>query len=525
MEHDHTIHIDERPARRLEPELVLEVWHRRRGLALLVFSAVLAGVVGAALALPDLYRATAKVLVENQNVSESFVRPSVTSELETRIQTIHQQITSRARLIALIDSLQLYPELAGKVPPEMIVERMRKDIDLRLQGVDASGRNSTIAFTLSYTGRDRATTADVANRLAGYYIEENTLSRERQAARTADFLARQVEGIRGDLDKQERQTTDLIRRYNGELPQQLEVNMGALSRLSARLAANSEYQQRLLERRERLESDLAAETIASGVVSDANIDEVQLARLKQELAGLRGKFSDRYPEVVRLRREIAELEAQMAKSGPSSRRAASARRDPDAQQKFAALDAELRELKQEESSLRRQIGAYEAKVASTPTRAREIEQISRGRDTTRDRYDMLMKQYEDARVAASLEQRQSGEEFRILDSAIAPRVPAAPNRLWLILLGCFAAAMCAIGAIVVAEKLDSTYHSPDELRESVDVPVLATIPRVTSGVGARVRRVALAGVAIAGVVLIGAGAWYVAAGNEAITRLTVRGGV
>jgi polysaccharide chain length determinant protein (PEP-CTERM system associated) len=525
MDHDHTIHIDERPARRLEPELILEIWHRRRGLALLVSSAVLAAIVGAALALPDLYRASAKVLVDHQDVSESFVRPSVTSELETRIQTIHQQITSRARLIALIDSLKLYPELVGKVPPEMIVERMRKDIDLRLQGVEASSGNATIAFTLSYTGRDRAKTADVANRLAGYYIEENTRSRERQAARTAEFLEKQVAGIRGELDRRERQTTDLIRRYNGELPQQLEVNMSALSRLSSRLSSNSEYQQRLLERRERLEADLAAGNIATGVITDESIDEVQLAKLKQELVGLRGKFSDRYPDVVRLKREIADLEAQIARNNSASRRPATVRKDPEAAQKFAALDAELRQLKQEEDSLRRQISAYESRVASTPTRGSEIEQVSRGRDTTRERYDALLKQYEDARVAASLEQGQSGEEFRILDPAIPPRAPAAPNRLWLMLLGCFAAAVCAIAAIVVAEKLDSTFHSPDDLRESVDVPVLATIPRVASGVGAKVRRVALAGVAIAGVVLIGAGAWYVAAGNEAVTRLTVRGGI
>ena len=277
-----------------------------------------------AVSLPDLYQATAKVLVDHQDVSESFVRPSVTSELETRIQTIHQQITSRARLGSLIQSLKLYPELVGRVPPEAVIDRMRQDIHLRTQGVETSGRNATIAFTLSYNGRDPATTADVANRLASFYIEENTRSRERQAARTAEFLGRQVAGMRGELDQQERRTTDVVRRYNGELPQQLEVNMSALSRLSGQLQLNSEYQLRIAERRERLEKDLADESVAAGLVSDSNIDEAQLAKLKQELAGLRGKFSDRYPDVQRLKREIATLESQIAliAIGAASRRAA-----------------------------------------------------------------------------------------------------------------------------------------------------------------------------------------------------------
>ena len=204
MANEPILPLEDPTPRRLDPEMAMEILHRRKGLALLVFSAVLAGAVSVALSLPELYRATAKVLVDHQDVSESYVRSSVTSELETRIQTIHQQITSRARLGTLIEKLKLYPELVGHVPPEAVIDRMRQDIQLRLQGVEASGRNATIAFTLSYTGRDPATTADVANRLASYYIEENTQSRERQAARTADFLARQVAGMRGELDQQER---------------------------------------------------------------------------------------------------------------------------------------------------------------------------------------------------------------------------------------------------------------------------------------------------------------------------------
>ena len=528
MANEYPVSYEDAPGRRLDPDLAREIWHRRKWLALLLFSAVLAGVASMALGLPDLYRASAKVLIDHQDVSESFVRPSVTSELETRIQTIHQQITSRARLGNLIDTLKLYPEMVGKVPPEVIVDRMRKDIRLDLQGVETSGRTATIAFTVSYSGRDPKTTADVANRLASYYVEANTQSRAQQASRTADFLGQQVNSLQGELDRQERRTTDYVQRFNGQLPQQIEVNMSGLSRLSSALSMNAEYQIRVAERRERLEKELADESLAAGLVSDANIDEAQLTKLKQELAALRGKFSDRYPEVVRLKGEIATLEAQVASSRPGgSRRAASrsAQSDPETAARFAALDAELKQLKQEEGSLRRQIAAYEAKVAATPTRQREIEQISRGRDMTRAQYETLVKQYEDARIAASLEKGNNGQQFRVLDAAVPPLFPAAPQRLLLILLGAAAALACAFTGIVIAEKLDNTFHSPDELREAVDVPILATIPHVTSSIRNKVRQVAVAGAALVVLVVIAAGSWYVAAGNEAITRLTSRGGL
>jgi polysaccharide chain length determinant protein (PEP-CTERM system associated) len=528
MANEYPVPYDDAPGRRLDPDLVLELWHRRKWLALLVFSAVLAGAVSMAIGLPDLYRASAKVLIDHQDVPESFVRPAVTSELETRIQTIHQHITSRAQLGALIDTLKLYPEMVGQVPPEVVVDRMRKDIRLDLQGVETSGRTATIAFTVSYSGRDPATTAEVANRLASYYVEANTQSRERQAARTAEFLAQQVTSMQSELDQQERRTTDFVKRFTGELPQQIEVNMSALSRLSSLLTLNADYQLRVAERRERLEKELADESLAAGLVSDANIDEAQLTKLKQELAALRGKFSDRYPEVVRLKGEIATLEAQIASSrGGGSRRSGSrsAPADPETAARFAAFDAELQQLKKEEASLRRQIAAYEARVAATPTRGREIEQISRGRDVTRAQYESLLKQYEDARIAASLERGNNGQQFRILDPAVPPILPAAPQRFLLMLLATAAALGAAFVAVVIAERLDNTFHSPDELRDAVNVPILATIPQVASSVRNKVKQMFVAGAALVGLAVIAAGSWYLATGNEAITRLTARGGL
>src|SRR3954468_10183800 len=103
-------------------DFVLDIWQRRKWLPLLVFIGAFAGAASLALSLPDIYRATATVMVERQQVSEAFVRPSVTAELETRIQTIHKQVMSRARLSDVIKRLNLYPDLRGQVPVDAIVE-------------------------------------------------------------------------------------------------------------------------------------------------------------------------------------------------------------------------------------------------------------------------------------------------------------------------------------------------------------------------------------------------------------------
>src|SRR5438093_3021247 len=113
-------------------ELGLDIWSRRQWLAVVVFALMLAGTATVATFLPDIYRSTATVLVERHQIPEAFVRSSITGELETRLQTISQEILSRAKLEDLITRLALYPEWKDRMPVEAVVEHMRHDIQLEL---------------------------------------------------------------------------------------------------------------------------------------------------------------------------------------------------------------------------------------------------------------------------------------------------------------------------------------------------------------------------------------------------------
>src|SRR6266581_5574818 len=109
-------------------DLLLAVWSRRKWLAILVFLVPFACTFSLARALPDLYRSTATLLVERPQVAETFVKSSVTSEQETQLQTISQEILSRSRLQELITRFDLYPEYRKQATPEEVIERMRRDI-------------------------------------------------------------------------------------------------------------------------------------------------------------------------------------------------------------------------------------------------------------------------------------------------------------------------------------------------------------------------------------------------------------
>src|SRR5438552_6207641 len=289
-------------------ELGLDIWSRRQWLAVVVFALTLAGTASIATFLPDIYRSTATVLVERHQVPETFVRSSVTGELETRLQTISQEILSRARLEDLITRFGLYPDLRDRLPVEAVVEKMRRDIQLELKGVEQqmSGRNATVAFNLRYRGRDPETVAAVANTLASFYVEENSKLRERQASQTTRFLKDQLAEARTRLDVQEARVRDFRARHAGELPQQMGVNLATLERLQAQLHLNSANQLRARDQRVRQQG----ESDAAGAAGAFDTVPAKLARLKRELLDLRTRFSDKYPDVIRVKAEIAALERE-----------------------------------------------------------------------------------------------------------------------------------------------------------------------------------------------------------------------
>src|SRR2546425_4221849 len=503
-------------------ELALAVWSRRKWLAILTFAAPFAVAMSLGMALPNIYQATATVLVDRQQVPESFVRPTVTSALETRLHTISQEILSRSRLDALITRFGLYPDFSKRVSAEEVIERMRGDIKLELKAVEARGqREATVAFAIKYVGSDPQTVAQVTNTLASFYIEENLKVRERQATGTAEFLKVQLEETKKRLDEQERQVSEFKRRYLGELPQQMETNVATLERFHIQLRLNSDNQTRVMERRAALASQQAE---AGAVGGGPEEPQTRLVRLKQQMGELRAQFSDKYPDVVVLRAEIAALEQQLDEAKAEGKPAQPEPATPYARRLKEALseiDAETRILKGEEKHLRAAIAAYQARVDNVPRREQEFKEFSRDYESTRELYQSLLKRHGEAQIAESMEQRQKGEQFRILDPALAPREPVTrPVRLFLMAL--VLSLGLAAGAVVLAEQLDTSFHSVDELRQFSTVAVLASIPRIVTEADRSRRRMrfrlAATGAMLAVVVLMGA-AYFVASGNEQLVRM------
>jgi polysaccharide chain length determinant protein (PEP-CTERM system associated) len=504
-----------------------ELLHRRRWWGRLTLLGCLGGSAAFIAALPDVYRSSATILIERQQIPDELVRSTVTSGLEVRLQMISQEILSRSRLEALINQYALYPELRGQRSQEHLIDRMRRDVQVEMRGGEQKrGDRSTVAFSVSYRSLDPSKAAAVANAIASLYIEENLKVRERQAVGTADFLRTQLEQLKATLAEQETRVSAFKEKNLGQLPQQLDANLKTLDGLNGQLRLNSDSQVQAAARRAALEGQLTEAMGLAGTGPSALA--ARLAEQRKALADLLTQYTEQYPDVVRLRGEIQRLEAQLAAAGGSDIKVVSDTASPQVLQlrrSIADVDLELARLRAEAERLRASIALYQKRIEAAPTREQEFQALSREYETTQEQYRSLVARQSEADLAESMEQRQKGELFRVIEPALPAQDPTAPRRGRLFILALVLAVALAAGVMLVREAFDGTIHTRDDVVARTTLPLLAVVPLLLSEPDRRRRRrrlVAGALVAVTSLCVLVATSYRVARGNVALAVLVSR---
>ena len=502
-------------------ELVRAVWTRRKWIAVLAFVAPLAIVLSALAFMPKLYEAKATVLVERQQMPESLVKATVSNEIEMRLHAIHEEVLSRARLEELITHFDLYPKLRKDGAVKAAVERLRDDIKLEKKTERSASMREpvTVGFTVSYRDSDPVKAAEVTNALARFYVVSNAKKRERQANATAAFLKVEMEQTKQTLDQQEKRVGEYKKRNAGALPDQVQMNLLTIERLYSDLRMNRDAQLRIAESAERGGA-------GGGIDLPPQHDRAaaRLALLKQELTELSTRYTDRYPDVVAKKQEIADLEKEVA-SAP--KRVASSFSQPPAQRPRAS-DNRIAALRNEEQQIIDRIAGYQKRIEDTPRREQEFQEVARDYETTKELYRSLKQRYEEALLGESMETQHRGEMFRIVEPALPPESPTAPRTARLALLGIMASLGLAAVVVMVTEQVDTSFHSMADLRAHLGTPVLtASIPAIVTAGDQRRRRRRMhlyLACAIVAVVIVVALAWLIASGNYELVSFLARRG-
>jgi polysaccharide chain length determinant protein (PEP-CTERM system associated) len=501
------------------PEDYLMVAWRRKWSVIIPFVVIAIGTALVAHVLPNRYRSEALILVIPQRVPESYVRSAVTTRIEDRLQAVRQQILSRTRLEQIIVDNNLYAEERRDGIMEDVVERMRRDVDIQVIRNDA--------FRISYVGRDPRSTMRVTERLTSLTIDENQNERALLAESTNQFLATELDNARRQLVDQEQKLEEFRKRHAGELPSQAAANLQAAQNLQMQIQAVVESLNRDRDRRMVQNSqltDLLAVEAQQGLALDGSevnspgrvlTAQEQLAAAQTQLRQLEGRFTPEHPDVIRAKRRIADLETRVQAEAPLSPEAApvltpaqAARRNRvrALQLEIESLDRQIATKQKQEQQLRATAASYQARVEVLPARETELTELMRDYETMRKVYSDLLAKNEEAKVAANLERRQIGEQFKLLDPARLPQRPTSPNRPLINLMGALSGLAFGVGLAALLEYRDNSFRTEEEVTAVVGLPVLALIPNIISAFDRRRmyrRRVALSALAVA--LFLGAG--------------------
>jgi polysaccharide biosynthesis transport protein len=446
---------------------------------------------------PGQYEAKTTIMVDPGKVPESYVKSTATIDANQRLSLLQAEILSTTRLSQVIDELHLYQSAKTTSGRDEIVARMRKDIAVTPVTLQVASKELQ-AFDISYISQSSVLAAQVADRLASLFIEENLNVRRQQVMGTVDFFNHELETAKSDLSEKSQKLAALRAQDFAELPESQAWHTQALTSLQLEMrsemdAIGSAQQQRLY-----LESMLA-ETPTVVNLDNSSGDtaglEEQLEGLQQEMDQLRQRYGPRYPDVLTKAAEMEKVQEKLKefiannKTGQPVTSGNRKHHNPVIESQIAQLDSDIKERQSREVKLKSEIAYHESILERAPAIEQELASATNDYNDAADRFKRLEDHKFAADISSDVENRQKGERFFVLETAQPPVHPSAPNRPLLDILGLSGGLFLGLFAVVVLEVFDGTVKTERELSERLNVTLLGEIPWRKTRIGNKRSRI------------------------------------
>jgi len=477
----------------------------RRRLKVILIPALLAPLAGflVSYAFPPKYTSQSLVLVEGQRVPDNYVKPVITSDFTQRIATLQQQVLSVNRLRPMLERLGIskpeeQSQLIGDIQNNMTVQPVITAISSAAATAGIAAKKTRPSanveplpgFYVAYTDSNPNRAEQICNEMTSLILEENLRTRAAVAQGTTDFLSRQLEDAKRDLDQQDAKLAVFKRQYIGQLPGDTENNIHILTSLNSQLDATTQTVSRAQQDKAYTESMLAQQLAAwksSQSSTNPQTLQQQLDALQSQLLQLQARYTDDHPDVIKVKADIAEVQKKLNQVN-----AAAANATDTSDKNSAAEPPEIRQLRlqvhqyqgvieqatADQKRLQSQINLYQSRTAMSPGIEEQYKLITRDYDNAQSFYRDLLAKKSSSELATSMENQQEGEQMRILNPATVPDSPSFPNRP--LFAGGGLGAGLALGLVLAIwlELRDKSIRTEKDAAAAMDLPLLVSVPWV-----------------------------------------------
>ena len=442
--------------------------------------------IGATMVLPKKFTSQSRVQIHEQSVSIDLVKPVLTDATNQRVVAMQEKILSRTQLQAIIEKLGLYPSERGSVHMEDLVMRLRKAIDVTppetMLGVQS---RQLPGFYINVTFDNPETAQRICSEITTKFMEQNAKIINEGGTRTTEFLAKQAEDAKQQLDEQDAKLAEFKKKYMGSLPDQQQTNLGQLQTQNSLLEANNQAISRAQQDKAMNESLLASQVATwtatrRGEASAETLDE-QLTTLQEQLTALQSRYTAEHPDVIKVKSQIEQLKKRMADSpkGATTSGAASELEPPQIQQLRAKIkqdDLMIGDLSKRQGQIQSEIGVLQGRLQLSPAVEQQFKELARGYQAASDSYNDLVKKRDQAALATDYNRQQEGEQFSMEDPPSLPMAPSFPKKPIFAGGGLAGGLALGLGVLYLLAALDSSMHSERDVEVCLKLPVLALVP-------------------------------------------------
>jgi polysaccharide chain length determinant protein (PEP-CTERM system associated) len=469
----------------------------RRRLKVILIPALLAVLAGflISFAFAPRYTSQSLILVETQKVPEGYVQPVVTQDITQRIATMQQQVLSTKQLQPMVERLGLAKGRSVEEAVDEIREEIRKNPLIESVSPDVTsgkphrpGQNDIPGFYVNFTASNPQEAQQVCTELTSMLLAENLKTREQTAQSTTDFLVRQVDLAKHDLDSQDGKLAGFKKQYMGQLPGDEDNNIKLLAGLNSQLDAYTQALNRAEQDRAYAQSllsqQLAAWSSSQTSMNPENLQK-QLGELQSQLITLQARYTDDHPDVVKTKNDIAEVKRKLNEmnsagaAGTENTEKGSASEPAEIKQlrlQIHQYDQSIAQATREQKLLQDQIHTYQGRLSLSPGVEEQYKALMRDYETAQKFYNDLLAKKNESEMQTDMERRQQGEQMSLLNPANLPDTPSFPNRLLFAGGGLAAGLSFGLGLAIWLEVRDKSIRDERDVLAALEMPMLVSVP-------------------------------------------------
>ena len=326
----------------------------------------------------------------------------------------------------------------------------------------------TLVLDIAFSSPDPQLAARVANAYAEAFVDQSVTQKLDDSRQANRLLGGQLDHLRAQVEAAETAVAQYRAAHNLLAVQGSTIAEQEITSLDQQVAVDRAGAAEAAARLSTARSQMAHGSHGDDVGESLNSPVIQELRKQREeastkLADLQVSFGDRYPPVMAVKQQIADIDHQI---------------DAEIKRIISNLDAQNHVAQQRVDSLVGSVGAVRGQLAGASAAEVKLNELQRTADSERTLYEGVLNRVKETQTQAVTAEADA----RVTNYAVAPPKPSSPKLLINLLIGALLGAGAGIGVVILRQETDTGLRTLEDVEQRLHLRYFGALPTLKSSV-------------------------------------------